>query len=428
MAKLQSTRRLRRQGAVLGVFLGLVGSLCVLVAAPASAAVTPVMDTSVVTAAELANWYRSKGKTNGATVDIDTLAALFINEGAAEGVAGDVAFAQSIVETGYFGFSSRVPGSFNNFSGLGAVDGGTGAAQFPDAQTGVRAQIQHLRAYADPKVTVANLANPLVDPRFNLVSPKGKAPNWEQFGGGIWASDPAYSGKVLGIYQQILTFIGYQWAPFRSASSLVKQTHRDILARAPSSAELVSGVYDLEAKKFTPAKYLATLVDGEASKHGQPVARLYLAALGRLPDAGGLEFWTQQHYQGRSLLYIVTRVLSSSEFARRFGNGTNTDFVNMLYQNVLGRPGDWAGTQFWVGRLASGNVSRASLVVSFSESPEHVRKSAPTTEACVVFLGMVRRAPDPSALSWWSTKRASGSPTDVLTSLVLSSAEYAARI
>ena len=97
------------------------------------------MDTSVVTAAELANWYRSKGKTNGATVDIDTLAALFINEGAAEGVAGDLAFAQSIVETGYFGFSSRVPGSFNNFSGLGAVDGGTGAAQFPDAQTGVRA-------------------------------------------------------------------------------------------------------------------------------------------------------------------------------------------------------------------------------------------------------------------------------------------------
>ena len=52
---------------------------------------------------------------------------------AAEGVAGDLAFAQSIIETGYFNFSARVLPSYNNFSGLGAVDGGTGAATFATA-------------------------------------------------------------------------------------------------------------------------------------------------------------------------------------------------------------------------------------------------------------------------------------------------------
>ncbi|MBK6858394.1 MAG: glucosaminidase domain-containing protein [Microthrixaceae bacterium] len=58
-------------------------------------------------------------------MSIDELARYYVEEGAAEGVTGDVAFAQSIVETGYFAFSARVPPELNNFSGLGAVDGAT---------------------------------------------------------------------------------------------------------------------------------------------------------------------------------------------------------------------------------------------------------------------------------------------------------------
>ncbi|MEX0836093.1 MAG: S-layer homology domain-containing protein [Nitriliruptor sp.] len=64
----------------------------------------------------------------------------------------------------------------------------------------VRAQTQHLRAYADPTVTVANLANPLESPRFHLVSPKGKAPTWERMGSGNWATDPNYGTKILSLY------------------------------------------------------------------------------------------------------------------------------------------------------------------------------------------------------------------------------------
>ena len=223
--------------ALLATVLSVVGTP----AGPAGAVtLTPVMARSRVTAADLAAWFRSKGKTSKATVSIDVLAAHFIAEGADEGVAGDIAFAQSIIETGYFTFSTRAPASSNNFSGLGAVDGGSGAATFPSAQIGVRAQIQHLRAYADPTVTTAKLAHPLVDLRFKYVSPKGKAPTWEQFGNGIWASAPDYAVKVLGVYQQIVAFAGSRpapdWAPFASSVQVADQAYADILGRAPTAA------------------------------------------------------------------------------------------------------------------------------------------------------------------------------------------------
>jgi hypothetical protein len=142
-------------------------------------------------------------------VSVTDLARLFIEEGNREGVAGDVAFVQSMLETGWLTFPDhgQVRPWFNNFAGIGAVDGGSvaGPAQFPDARTGVRAQIQHLRAYADPSVTCANFAAPTVSPRCHLVVPKGKAPNWDQFGNGNWATDPEYASKIVALYDQLLT-------------------------------------------------------------------------------------------------------------------------------------------------------------------------------------------------------------------------------
>ena len=98
-----------------------------------------------------------------------------------------------------------MPRQSNNFSGIGAVDRGNGAEWFPTAQLGVRAQIQHLRAYAERGAQAETLANPLVDPRFHLVS-KGSAPSWEHFGNGIWATDPGYAAKINRLYSDLLAF------------------------------------------------------------------------------------------------------------------------------------------------------------------------------------------------------------------------------
>jgi len=92
-------------------------------------------------------------------------------------VTGDVAFVQGIVETAWYRFSGSVPAWTNNFAGSGATDTNPNPATFPDARTGVRAQIQHLRAYADPSAfacAAPPLHNPCVDPRFDLVVPKGR--------------------------------------------------------------------------------------------------------------------------------------------------------------------------------------------------------------------------------------------------------------
>ena len=67
--------------------------------------------------------------------------------------------------------------SQNNFAGIGAVGGGAAGNSFPTAQIGIRAQIQHLKAYA----TKDALKNPCVDPRYNLVD-KGCAPTLEEIG------------------------------------------------------------------------------------------------------------------------------------------------------------------------------------------------------------------------------------------------------
>jgi hypothetical protein len=193
---------------LLGAVTAVVPSRVAAADRTASATFDPaVMRPSRVSSGQLADWYRARTPAPyRARARLPVLAQIFIEEGRDEGVAGDLAFVQSIVETGWFGFSGRVPAWANNFSGLGATDGTQDYATFPTPRIGVRAQIQHLRAYADPGVTEAKLAHPLVDPRFDLVKPKGKARTWGQMGNGNWASDPDYARKILMLYRDLLRF------------------------------------------------------------------------------------------------------------------------------------------------------------------------------------------------------------------------------
>ena len=218
-----SSRRSRALFALGAIAVGLVAAGCTpeppppppRCEAPAGSwwAVVPVMGPcSRASADEIVNWWNTRARPEyRASVPIADLVHMYIEEGQAEGVRGDLAFMQGIIETGWFSFSGRVPPSANNFSGLGATDGTTLYAVFPDARTGVRAQIQHLRAYADTTAkscTVPPLHNPCVDPRFDLVSPKGKANIWNAFGNGNWATDPAYAWKVLGLYEHLMVSLG----------------------------------------------------------------------------------------------------------------------------------------------------------------------------------------------------------------------------
>ena len=170
---------------------------------------TPIMGTAQATAQQMALFCRSRNSAPQiAGCSLEALAQMYLIEGAAEGVRGDVAFAQSLHETGFFRFGGIVQPGQNNFAGIGALNGNTSgqAATFPNALTGVRAQIQHLKAYASAEP----LKNPCVDPRFELVT-RGSAPYVEWLGaadnpsGAGWAyPGKGYGASVLTLLSQLI--------------------------------------------------------------------------------------------------------------------------------------------------------------------------------------------------------------------------------
>jgi hypothetical protein len=141
---------------------------------------------------------------SGGASTIRDFAGIVYDEAVAEGVSPELVFVQSMKETGWLGFGGDVSVGQFNFSGIGAVGGGAQGASFPDVRTGIRAQVQHLRAYADPNVTTASLANPVVDPRFTYVR-KGAAPVVEYLGiqenpnHTGWAAARGYGGDLVSM-------------------------------------------------------------------------------------------------------------------------------------------------------------------------------------------------------------------------------------
>ena len=180
---------------------------------------TSIFEKSNVTVQQLANLYNSSGNTfpayyteNGRNVDLNRFAQLYIEEANAEGIRADVAFAQAMKETGWLKFGGQVSISQFNFAGLGATDDGAAGMSFAQKygdnengiRMGIRAQIQHLKAYASTEP----LNNACVDERFNLVK-RGCAPYVEWLGqkenpnGYGWATGANYGQGIIDIMNRI---------------------------------------------------------------------------------------------------------------------------------------------------------------------------------------------------------------------------------
>ncbi len=151
------------------------------------------------TAAELNQWFASLGRQPKATVPIDQLTGFYISEGQAEGVRGDMAFAQALVETGSFGNPDTI--LLNNFAGIGHCDSCASGFKFATAQLGVRGQVQLLKSYAEKD---PHYVYPLVDSR--LKGPAGCCQTWTQLTRS-WASDPNYGPKILSVYEGMLEWL-----------------------------------------------------------------------------------------------------------------------------------------------------------------------------------------------------------------------------
>ncbi|MDR1374300.1 MAG: glucosaminidase domain-containing protein [Treponema sp.] len=125
------------------------------------------------------------------------LARLYTEEAAVEGVNHDIAFAQMCLETGFLRYGGLVTPDMNNFCGLGSIGPGQNGERFSSPRIGVRAHIQHLKAYA----TTEELNGELVDPRYRWVR-YGSAPDMAGLAG-TWAADQEYAVKIGTILDRL---------------------------------------------------------------------------------------------------------------------------------------------------------------------------------------------------------------------------------
>lgn len=178
--------------------------------------------------------------------------------------------------------------------------------------------------------------------------------------------------------------------PFADADAFVARQFQDFLGRAPNSLELPYWRQQISTGSASPAAAIAGIVHGtDFTGSVPPIIRLYKAYFKRLPDEGGLTYWIGKRRSGTTLIRASNTFAASSEFQRTYGSLTNTAFVTLVYQNVLGRNPDPGGLTHWLNKLEAG-TSRGTVMVGFSESSEYIRKMASTVDAVAVHHSMLR--------------------------------------
>lgn len=169
-----------------------------------------ITGTSDITVKRLAKYFKKSGhkypkyykKTDAKT--LTEFCEMYVEEAKAEGIRGEVAFVQAMLETGWLTYRGDVKKNQHNFAGLGATGGGKRGLSFKTVRIGIRAQVQHLKAYANKQ----DLNKKCVDKRFKYVA-RGCAPYVEWLGmkenpkGKGWAATAGYGKGLLKMLAKI---------------------------------------------------------------------------------------------------------------------------------------------------------------------------------------------------------------------------------
>ena len=172
----------------------------------------PIYGISQTTVEKMTEYYINMGKKypaielgKGGAPTIEQFCQIFFDEANKEGIRAEVAFSQTMIETGYLQFGGDVKIEQFNFAGMGATGNGAQGNSFPDVRTGIRAQIQHLKCYANNN----KLNFTLVDPRWSdKLREKAPYVEWlsipnNPYGTG-WAGDPEYAIKLKKIMSNLI--------------------------------------------------------------------------------------------------------------------------------------------------------------------------------------------------------------------------------
>jgi alpha-tubulin suppressor-like RCC1 family protein len=207
----------------------------------------------------------------------------------------------------------------------------------------------------------------------------------------------------------------------------VMQQFRDFLGREGDSAGVAFWEGEFAAGRQTRTSMVESFFNSqEFQATGAPIARLYFATYLRIPDYSGLVFWTGQFRSGQALAAIGDQFATAPEFVAQYGALDNPGYVNRLYQNILGRPADAAGLDFWVGQLQSG-TTRGAMLTNFSESAEYRARINNSVYVTMMYVGMLRRGPDQAGFDFWRLQMDGGRTGRDLIDQFIPAAEYRSR-
>jgi V8-like Glu-specific endopeptidase len=247
---------------------------------------------------------------------------------------------------------------------------------------------------------------------------------WVQVGVTSWGFECGVYTSVYARVSALSSWIRWQtrYGPHPNATKFVERQYLDLFGRPPTGNELFYGVAALEDGQSTAA-FVAGLLDGPTYRaRSGGVIRLYKAIFLREPDSGGLTFWMGEINRGVSLKRIADLMVRAPEFTTLYGDLDDGGFVDLVYDNVLGRAPSEGDRTYWIDELSSGRRTRGQVMVGFSESAEYRTLTDPATRVTAAFGALVRRVPTTAEMTQWT-----GSPTGDIARFLLTSWSYANR-
>lgn len=169
--------------------------------------------------------------------------------------------------------------------------------------------------------------------------------------------------------------------------------------------------------------YAGGFAAGYAPEDSAQMFRLYQAAFGRVPDVEGHKNWTQSLSEGdQDLVSIAGKFVASKEFQKTYGDLSTEAFVDLLYQNVLGREADAGGRANWISFLEGPANTRADALHGFSESREFQNTTKTASGAFTdaytegnwsddifrLYMATLDRAPDRGGFDNWANALTGG--------------------
>ena len=200
-----------------------------------------------------------------------------------------------------------------------------------------------------------------------------------------------------------------------TTSVFVEQLYTKFLGRASDSAGKSYWAEQIDSGSLSASEATQLFLDSpEFADIVSPIAQLYYTALGRIPDAAGLEYWIKDYRSGTSMEAISSAFVQSPEFTSTYGNlADNSEFLEQLYQNTFNRASDQDGKLYWQTAMDAG-MSRAKVVNSFANSKEFINAKGNDIKVLLKYHGILGTQPSQNDID---VATAAADPISLITQL-----------